>query len=103
MWKDMSWMVSMAARSRTGITARRSHPRLTFTPSTNTMIVVEGCYTLIIYAASGAIVKIPMRAGEECFIPHGVPHGGEVAAGTRTNALGGHRANRVENSPKQVE
>jgi hypothetical protein len=58
---------------------------------------------LIIYTASGAIEKIPMRAGEECFIAHGVPHGGKIAAGTRTNALGRHRANRVENSPKQVE
>jgi hypothetical protein len=68
------------------------------------MIVVEGGYTLIIYTASGAIEKIAMRAATECFIPYGVPHGGELEAGTRTiNPLGAHRANRVENSPKPVE
>ena len=59
------------------------------------MIVVEGCYTLII-----GDERTPIRAGEECFIPRGVRHGGEVEAGTRTiNAFGGHRANRVEASP----
>jgi mannose-6-phosphate isomerase-like protein (cupin superfamily) len=59
------------------------------------MIVVQGCYTLII-----GDKRIPVMAGEECFIPRGVLHGGEVQAGTRTiNAFGGHRANRVnENS-----
>lgn len=60
------------------------------------MIVVEGCYTLIIQPANGNEERIPMRAGEECFIPRGVRHGGEVEAGTRTiNAFGGHRANRI--------
>jgi quercetin dioxygenase-like cupin family protein len=55
------------------------------------MLVVEGCYTLII-----AEKKIPLRAGEEYVIPRGILHGGEVVAGTRTiHAFGGHRANRV--------
>jgi len=54
------------------------------------MIVVQGCYTLIIEGE-----RIPVRAGEEYVIPRGVRHGGEVAAGTRTiHAFGGHRAAR---------
>jgi mannose-6-phosphate isomerase-like protein (cupin superfamily) len=58
------------------------------------MAVVEGCYTLIIGGE-----RIPVRAGEECFIPRGVEHGGEVLAGTRTiHAFGGHRADRVQRS-----
>ena len=58
------------------------------------MAVVEGCYTLIIGGG-----RIPVRAGEECFIPRGVEHGGEVLAGTRTiHAFGGHRADRVQRS-----
>ncbi len=43
------------------------------------MIVVQGCYTLIIDGE-----RIPVKAGEEHFIPRGVPHSGEVLAGTRT-------------------
>ena len=59
------------------------------------MLVVEGCYTLIIDGRT-----IPVRAGEEYFIPRGVLHGGEVVAGTRTiHAFGGRRAERAE-SPK---
>ena len=55
------------------------------------MIVVEGCYTLLIYGE-----RIPVKAGQEYLIPRGVLHGGEVLAGTRTiHAFGGHRANRV--------
>ncbi len=58
------------------------------------MIVVQGCYTLIIGDR-----RTPVRAGEECFIPRGTLHGGEVEAGTRTiNAFGGRRANRVNES-----
>lgn len=54
------------------------------------MIVVQGCYTLIINAE-----RIPVKAGQEYFIPRGVPHSGEVVAGTRTiHAFGGHRADR---------
>jgi quercetin dioxygenase-like cupin family protein len=61
------------------------------------MIVVEGCYTLFIEGK-----KIPIKAGEECFIPRGVLHGGEVRAGTRTiNAFGGRRANRVHETTTQ--
>ena len=55
------------------------------------MLVVEGCYTLIIGGD-----KIAVRAGEEWFIPRGVPHRGEVVAGTRTiHAFGGRRARRA--------
>jgi mannose-6-phosphate isomerase-like protein (cupin superfamily) len=57
------------------------------------MLVVRGCYTLIIDGE-----RIPVKAGEECFIPSGVAHRGEVLAGTRAiHAFGGHRANRVQN------
>ena len=55
------------------------------------MVVVEGCYTLIIDGQ-----RIPLKAGEEYFIPRGVLHGGEVVAGTRTiHAFGGRRASRA--------
>ncbi|MGO9255299.1 MAG: cupin domain-containing protein [Bryobacteraceae bacterium] len=55
------------------------------------MIVVEGCYSLIIDGQ-----RIPVKAGEEYFIPRGVLRGGEVVAGTRTiHAFGGRRADRV--------
>jgi len=58
------------------------------------MTVVQGCYTLIINGE-----RIPVKAGEEYFIPRGVPHSGEVLAGTRTiHAFGGHRADRVGDS-----
>lgn len=54
------------------------------------MVVVQGCYTLIIDGK-----RIPVRVGEEYFIPKGTAHSGEVLAGTRTiHAFGGHRANR---------
>jgi len=53
-------------------------------------VVVQGCYTLIIDGQ-----RIPVRAGEEYFIPKGVWHGGESLAGTRTiHAFGGRRAER---------
>ena len=55
------------------------------------MLVVQGCYTLIIDGE-----RIPVRAGEEYFIPKGVFHGGEPLAGTRTiHAFGGRRAERA--------
>jgi quercetin dioxygenase-like cupin family protein len=54
------------------------------------MIVVQGCYTLLIGAG-----RVALKAGEEYFIPKGVVHGGEVVAGTRTiHAFGGRRAER---------
>jgi Cupin domain len=54
------------------------------------MIVVQGCYTLIVDDK-----RIPVRAGEEYFIPKLLRHGGEPMAGTRTiHAFGGHRAER---------
>jgi quercetin dioxygenase-like cupin family protein len=56
--------------------------------------VVHGCYILIIDGQ-----RIPVRAGEEYFIPRGVPHAGEVIAGTRTiHAFGGQRARRAQQS-----
>ena len=56
------------------------------------MVVVQGCYTLIIDSN-----RIPVRAGEEYFIPKGLWHGGELVAGTRTiHAFGGRRAGRKE-------
>jgi quercetin dioxygenase-like cupin family protein len=56
------------------------------------MIVVEGCYTLIVGGQ-----RIPVIAGEEYLIPKGLRHGGEVIAGTRTiHAFGARRARRVE-------
>jgi mannose-6-phosphate isomerase-like protein (cupin superfamily) len=58
------------------------------------MFVVQGCYTLIINGE-----RMPVKAGEEYFIPRGVSHSGEVLAGTRTiHAFGGHRADRVQDS-----
>jgi quercetin dioxygenase-like cupin family protein len=55
------------------------------------VIVAQGCYTLIIDGR-----RIPVRAGEEFFIPRGVVHAGEVVAGTRTiHAFGGKRADRI--------
>jgi quercetin dioxygenase-like cupin family protein len=55
------------------------------------LAVVEGCYTLWIEGR-----RIPLRAGEEYWIPAGLEHGGEVVAGTRTiHAFGGHRADRI--------
>jgi quercetin dioxygenase-like cupin family protein len=54
------------------------------------MLVVEGCYTLIIAGR-----RIPITAGSEYFIPRGTLHAGEVQAGTRTiHCFGGHRAER---------
>lgn len=55
------------------------------------MVVVEGCYTLIIDGH-----RIPLSAGQEYFIRRGVHHSGEVVAGTRTiHAFGGRRAQRA--------
>lgn len=54
-------------------------------------VVVQGCYTLIIDGQ-----RIPVRAGEEYFIPQGTWHGGEPVAHTRTiHAFGGRRAERA--------
>jgi mannose-6-phosphate isomerase-like protein (cupin superfamily) len=54
------------------------------------MMVVQGSYTVVINGK-----RIAVKAGEEYFIPRGVPHSGKVAAGTRTiHAFAGHRADR---------
>ena len=56
------------------------------------MIVVQGCYTLLIDGA-----RIPLHGGDEYVISRGVVHSGEVVAGTRTiHAFGGHRADRTQ-------
>ena len=58
------------------------------------IIVAQGCYTLIIDGR-----RIPLKTGGEYVIARGVPHRGEVVAGTRTiHAFGGHRADRVARS-----
>ena len=58
------------------------------------MLVVEGCYTLIIRGE-----RIPVKEGQEYLIPRGVVHSGEVLAGTRAiHAFGGHRADRERHS-----
>jgi quercetin dioxygenase-like cupin family protein len=68
------------------------------------MVVLQGCYTLILYTANMGGDKIRIQAGQEYFIPRGVLHGGEVEAGTRTiHAFGGRRANRIDDKVKPVE
>jgi quercetin dioxygenase-like cupin family protein len=70
--------------TRTATSAEHVHPFDEY------MLVVQGCYTLLI-----AGKRIPINAGEEYLIPRGVRHGGEVLAGTRTiHVFGGHRADR---------
>ena len=60
------------------------------------MLVVAGQYTLIIDGK-----HIPVKAGQEYLIKKGIPHGGEVIAGTRTiECFGGKRVKREgENFP----
>jgi len=54
-------------------------------------VVVQGCYVMIV-----GDQRIPVRAGEEYFIPAGTAHGGESVAGTRTiHAFGCRRAKRA--------
>lgn len=49
--------------------------------------VVQGTYTVIIDS-----IKHPVTAGQEFFIPKGVPHAGEFIVGTRTiHCFGGQR------------
>lgn len=56
------------------------------------MVVVDGCYTLLIQDQ-----RIELKCGQEYFIPKGIPHGGEVTAGTRTiHAFGGVRIIRAQ-------
>jgi quercetin dioxygenase-like cupin family protein len=75
----------MEARWRSGLATTHSHPYDEY------MLVVQGCYTLIINGQ-----RIPVNAGEEYVIPRGALHSGEVLAGTRTiHAFGGHRADRA--------
>jgi len=53
-------------------------------------IVVQGRYDLIIEGKT-----IPVKAGDEYYIPKGAAHAGEFIAGTRTiHCFGGKRAKR---------
>lgn len=54
-------------------------------------VVIQGEYTLGI---EGGTIKL--TAGQEYYIPRGIPHDGKFIAGTRTiNAFGGKRAERI--------
>jgi mannose-6-phosphate isomerase-like protein (cupin superfamily) len=60
--------------------------------------VVQGQYTVILEGR-----RVAVNAGEEYFIPKGVPHAGECIPGTRTiNAFGGRRAVRAIETAKSV-
>ncbi len=53
-------------------------------------VVIQGEYTLGIDGS-----RLKLTAGDEYYIPRGVPHDGAFIAGTRTiNAFGGKRAER---------
>ena len=53
-------------------------------------VVIQGEYTLGMQGR-----RIKLTAGQEYYIPKGVPHDGAFTAGTRTlNAFGGKRAER---------
>ncbi len=53
-------------------------------------VVIQGEYTLGIEGK-----RLRLKAGEEYFIPRGIPHDGAFTTGTRTiNAFGGKRADR---------
>jgi len=59
-------------------------------------VVVQGQYDVIIGGK-----RIPVRVGEEYFIPKGTPHGGVSLPGTRTiHAFGGKRAIREKEDEK---
>jgi mannose-6-phosphate isomerase-like protein (cupin superfamily) len=59
-------------------------------------VVVQGQYDVII-----GDKRIPVRVGEEYFIPKGTLHGGVSLPGTRTiNAFGGKRAIREKEDEK---
>lgn len=58
-------------------------------------VVIQGEYTL---GVEGRTIKL--TAGQEFFIPQGIPHDGAFIAGTRTiNAFGGKRAERSAGGP----
>ena len=81
---DGSQMAFWTCRE-TAVSATHSHDHDEY------MVVVQGCYTLVINGE-----RIPVKVGEEYFIPRGVSHSGEVLAGTRTiHSFGGHRADRA--------
>jgi mannose-6-phosphate isomerase-like protein (cupin superfamily) len=61
--------------------------------------VVQGQYTVVMEGRQTAV-----NAGEEYFIPKGIPHGGKCIPGTRTiNAFGGKRAIREIKSTKDMK
>jgi quercetin dioxygenase-like cupin family protein len=58
--------------------------------------VIQGEYTLGMQGRT-----ISLTAGQEYFIPKGIPHDGAFIAGTRTiNAFGGKRAERIKAGAK---
>ena len=60
-------------------------------------VVIQGEYTLGI---EGRTIKL--KAGQEYYIPKGIPHDGEFIADTRTiNAFGGKRAERKSGGVSQ--
>jgi mannose-6-phosphate isomerase-like protein (cupin superfamily) len=60
-------------------------------------VVVEGCYTINVDGQ-----ELRVSAGQECVIRRGTRISGSVLAGTRTiHMFGGHRANRVVESPQR--
>ncbi len=59
-------------------------------------VVVQGEYTLGIEGQ-----RLRLKAGDEYYIPRGIPHDGAFIAGTRTiNAFGGRRAVRKKEDSK---
>jgi len=62
------------------------------------MIVVQGCYTLVFGER-----RVSLKAGDEYFIPKGVPHRGEVVGGTRTiHAFGGRGTQQLTSDRARV-
>lgn len=60
-------------------------------------VVLQGEYTLGIEGR-----RIKLTAGQEYYIPKGIPHDGAFIAGTRTiNAFGGKRAERKSGGASQ--
>jgi quercetin dioxygenase-like cupin family protein len=62
-------------------------------------VVIQGEYTLGIEGK-----RFKLKAGEEYYIPRGMPHDGAFTAGTRTiNAFGAKRADRKTGGKSQAD
>ncbi len=59
------------------------------------MLVVEGCYTLIIRGE-----RIPVKEGQEYLIPRGVVHSGEVLAGPEQSTRSAGTEPTAGNTPE---